>query len=155
MTSCEEENNLTPDGGKGKVSNIDINGVYSEQVTSDIRDLERIFNAYVDNNTEIKLNQSTLSIFQRERKPNLKTSFDLTEINRFEYNYVKENPDWPHQVIVSCGQEENCMEGNLYYNSKKDATREYYNSEVYPFSNKAESLKAIEILKRLKENVKG
>jgi len=154
FTSCnetiKESNQNKTDKEIQLLTKNEILLIKNRNVEQNIEILEKLFNKYCDTITKITIKDSKLIIFLQEQIPNLKTEIDLKEIDSIYYYYVSENQDWPHQVLLHCKQNANCMKAFKYY--RDNIVEEEYPNEVYMFSNKKASLEVVQILKHLKIN---
>lgn len=131
-------------------SNISKKLISERTTTENLDELESLFNEYSDTITEISVDTSLMSIYLKEQVPNLKTIIDLNEIDSIYYHFVNGNPGWPHQIVLKCSKKSDCLMVYIYYRNN-DIVLETYDAEVYMFSDKKASLKAMEILKHLKK----
>jgi len=125
----------------------------NQSSNNDINRLSEIFNKYCDTITEISINGSTITIFQKEQCPKLKSIIDLKNIDKIKYQYVKECPSFPYQISLSCFKKNKCIKGLYYPKLNRKPNIEFYDCEVFIFKNKRGTLEAFEILNRIKNNI--
>lgn len=122
----------------------------SRVIQDEVSELTSLLNKYVDNNTEVTLEENELIIFRQEQIPKRHATINTRDIKRITYQFVDGNPNWPHQISIQCNSEASIKVRLHYINQDKPKLINEI-SEILDFSNKTAALKALKILTSIKE----